>query len=96
MQYNFTLFNKNCNRGDVVETLCSTCSLRNDIEKYSGIRWIGQPSYAIKSTSQNDFLAFETNLTKGMIIYNPPIYPMTSGSNTPLFQVYVASSYAPG
>lgn len=42
--------------------------LSNEVKKYSGIRWIGQPSYAIKSTSQNDFLVFETNLTKG--VYN--------------------------
>ena len=30
---------------------------------YGGIRWIGQPSYAIKKTSKNDFLKFEASLS---------------------------------
>lgn len=31
---------------------------------YSGIRWIGQPSYAIPSTSKDDFLNWEIVLSK--------------------------------
>lgn len=31
---------------------------------YSGIRWIGQPSYAMRKTSKEDFLAFELSLTE--------------------------------
>jgi len=31
---------------------------------YSGIRWIGQPSYAMRNTSKEDFLAFELSLTE--------------------------------
>jgi hypothetical protein len=33
---------------------------------YSGIRWIGQPTYAIGQTSKNDFLDWEINLNKGL------------------------------
>lgn len=31
---------------------------------FSGIRWIGQPSYAMKRTSKSDFLEFELALTE--------------------------------
>ncbi|MFA6939829.1 MAG: MEDS domain-containing protein [Clostridiaceae bacterium] len=38
----------------------------DDMKKYSGIRWIGQPSYAIKTTSEKDFLDWEINLSEAM------------------------------
>lgn len=38
----------------------------NKMKKYSGIRWIGQPSYAIKTTSEKDFLDWEINLTEAL------------------------------
>ncbi|MDV3428908.1 MAG: MEDS domain-containing protein [Bacillota bacterium] len=38
----------------------------DDTKKYSGIRWIGQPSYAIKTTSEKDFLDWEINLSEAM------------------------------
>jgi len=38
---------------------------------YSGIRWIGQPSYAIKKTSKSDFLKFESALTHA--VENSPV-----------------------
>ncbi|WP_259600837.1 MULTISPECIES: MEDS domain-containing protein [Clostridium] len=34
------------------------------IEKYNGLRWIGQPSFAIEGTSQKDFLDMEADLNK--------------------------------
>ncbi|WFD10976.1 MEDS domain-containing protein [Tepidibacter hydrothermalis] len=33
---------------------------------YSGIRWIGQPTYAIEQTSKQDFLNWEINLSGGL------------------------------
>jgi hypothetical protein len=36
--------------------------LEDEMKKYNGVRWIGQPSYAIQNTSQNDFLDWETNI----------------------------------
>lgn len=36
----------------------------SNIEKYTGLRWIGQPSYAIEGTSQKDFLDMEVNLNE--------------------------------
>ncbi|MEJ8554705.1 MEDS domain-containing protein [Tepidibacter sp. Z1-5] len=33
---------------------------------YSGIRWIGQPTYAIEQNSKKDFLDMESNLTEGL------------------------------
>lgn len=33
---------------------------------YNGIRWIGQPTYAIQETSKNDFLNWELNLTEAL------------------------------
>lgn len=36
----------------------------SNIEKYTGLRWIGQPSFAIEGTSQKDFLDMEVELNK--------------------------------
>ena len=36
------------------------------VKKYKGIRWIGQPTYAIQTTSQEDFLNWEINLSEGL------------------------------
>lgn len=33
---------------------------------YNGIRWIGQPTYAMEETSKDDFLNWELNLTKAL------------------------------
>ncbi|MGY0373180.1 MEDS domain-containing protein [Clostridium sp. JNZ J1-5] len=41
-------------------------SLEDKVKKYSGIRWIGQPSYAIQSTSEKDFLDWEVNLNAAL------------------------------
>lgn len=41
-------------------------SLENEVKNYSGIRWIGQPSYAIQTNSQKDFLDFEKNLSEAL------------------------------
>lgn len=40
--------------------------LENQANKYSGIRWIGQPTYAIQTTSQEFFLNWEINLTEAL------------------------------
>lgn len=40
--------------------------LENKLKEYSGIRWIGQPTYAIKSTSQENFLDWEANLSEAL------------------------------
>lgn len=40
--------------------------LENAVRKYSGVRWIGQPTYAIQTTSQKDFLDWETNLSEAL------------------------------
>lgn len=39
-------------------------SILLDNNKYNGIRWIGQPTYAIEATSQKDFLDMEINLNE--------------------------------
>lgn len=33
---------------------------------YNGVRWIGQPTYAIEETSKDDFLNWEVNLTESL------------------------------
>ncbi|WP_461207820.1 MEDS domain-containing protein [Clostridium sp. DL1XJH146] len=40
--------------------------LENEVKKYSGVRWIGQPTYAIQTTSQKDFLDWEINLSEAL------------------------------
>lgn len=35
-----------------------------DNNKYNGVRWIGQPAYAIEAASQKDFLDMERNLNE--------------------------------
>ncbi|WP_394870406.1 MEDS domain-containing protein [Clostridium butyricum] len=47
----------------LVETAMGILGSSN-IEKYNGLRWIGQPSFAIKGTSENDFLEMEEDLNK--------------------------------
>ncbi len=44
--------------------------LDNEVKKYSGIRWIGQPSCAIRNNSERDFLEFEKNLTEALCNVN--------------------------
>lgn len=41
-------------------------SLENQRKNYYGIRWISQPTYAIKNTSINDFLDWELNLSHAL------------------------------
>lgn len=36
-------------------------------ENFNGIRWIGQPTYAIKTTSKRDFLNWEQDLSKALM-----------------------------
>lgn len=40
--------------------------LESEVKKYSGVRWIGQPTYAIQTTSQKDFLDWEINLSAAL------------------------------
>ncbi|AKN31234.1 hypothetical protein Ccar_10370 [Clostridium carboxidivorans P7] len=44
--------------------------LSGELEEYSGIRWIGQPSCAIRNNSERDFLEFEKNLTEALCNVN--------------------------
>lgn len=37
-----------------------------NIKQYNGIRWIGQPTFAILCTSQEDFLNWELNINKAL------------------------------
>lgn len=41
-------------------------NITNNLGNYAGIRWIGQPSYAIKNNTQANFLDFEKNLNKAI------------------------------
>ncbi|KDR96641.1 Spo0E like sporulation regulatory protein [Peptoclostridium litorale DSM 5388] len=55
----------------------------NAVQKgYTGIRWIGQPSYAIKKTSKNDFLKFESSLSHAV-----------GGSNVSILCIYDLYDY---
>ncbi|MCY6371798.1 MEDS domain-containing protein [Clostridium ganghwense] len=56
--------------------------LENEVKRYSGIRWIGQPTYAIQTTSQKDFLDWETNLSEAL-----------KNTNTSLICIYDAYDY---
>lgn len=47
---------------DEIYKIGSTEEVRN----YKGIRWIGQPSYAIQLNSEEDFLSFEKNLDEAL------------------------------
>lgn len=51
------------------EKINSIC-LEDEVKKYNGVRWIGQPTYAIQTTSQDDFLNWEINLSKALINTN--------------------------
>lgn len=44
--------------------------LDDEVQKYSGIRWIGQPSCAIRNNSEREFLEFEKNLTEALCNVN--------------------------
>ena len=45
-------------------------SLEGDVKKYTGFRWISQPTYAIKNTSLKDFYNWEMNLSEALINTN--------------------------
>jgi hypothetical protein len=47
---------------ELKEKINNIC-LEDEVKKYKGIRWIGQPTYAIKTTSQEAFLNWEINLS---------------------------------
>ncbi|WP_291645123.1 MEDS domain-containing protein [Clostridium sp.] len=47
------------------EEINNVCS-GNEVKEYNGIRWIGQPTYAIQTTSQESFLDCETNLSEAL------------------------------
>ncbi|MEK6263442.1 MAG: MEDS domain-containing protein, partial [Clostridium sp.] len=47
------------------EKINNVC-LENEVKEYNGIRWIGQPTYAIQTTSQESFLEWETNLSEAL------------------------------
>lgn len=59
------LSNKHGGLNGLKEKINNIC-LENETKKYSGVRWIGQPTYAIQITSQNDFLNWEINLSKAL------------------------------
>ncbi|WP_245570864.1 MEDS domain-containing protein [Anaerovorax odorimutans] len=54
----------------------------DELKKYKGIRWIGQPTYAIGETSQADFLSLEINLNK-----------VLENTNISLLYIYDAYDY---
>lgn len=41
-------------------------SVEDAVQNYTGVRWIGQPTYAIKTTAQEDFLNWEIHLSKSL------------------------------
>jgi hypothetical protein len=47
------------------EKINNVC-LENEVKEYNGIRWIGQSTYAIQTTSQESFLDWETNLSEAL------------------------------
>lgn len=51
---------------DGLQEQLNNISLDKEVMRYSGIRWIGQPSYAIHIISQEDFLDFEKNISKSL------------------------------
>lgn len=57
-------------------------SLDNEIKNYRGIRWIEQPSYAIQSISQKDFLDLKINLSE-----------VLNNTNASLLCIYDAYDY---
>ncbi|GAA0178342.1 hypothetical protein SH2C18_14130 [Clostridium sediminicola] len=57
--------NKHGGLDGLKEKIGNIC-LENDVIKYSGVRWIGQPTYAIQTTSQKDFLDWEINLSEAL------------------------------
>lgn len=59
------LSSKNGGLNGLKEKINNIC-LEKEAEKYSGVRWIGQPTYAIQVTSQKDFLNWEINLNKAL------------------------------
>lgn len=44
----------------------NSIGIEEEVKNHSGIRWIGQPSYAIQVTSENDFLNWEINLSQAL------------------------------
>lgn len=50
---------------ELKEKIRNSC-LANEVKEYSGIRWIGQPTYAIQTTSQEAFLNWERNLSEAL------------------------------
>ncbi len=71
-------------QGDLIQLkqkISSIC-LEDEVKKYNGIRWIGQPTYAIETTSQDDFLNWEINLNKAL-----------SNTNVSLICIYDAYDY---
>lgn len=48
------------------ESICS----ENEVKGHTGIRWIGQPTYAIQTTSEKAFLNWETNLSEALKVTN--------------------------
>lgn len=65
-----------------LKKIIESASLENEVKEYNGIRWIGQPSYAIHITSQEAFLNFETNLSDAL-----------NNTNVSLLCIYDAYDY---
>ncbi|MEA4987325.1 MAG: MEDS domain-containing protein [Anaerovorax sp.] len=63
---------------DKLDSIC----VEDAVKEYNGIRWIGQPTYAIQTTSQEDFLEWEIDLSKAL-----------ENSNVSLICVYDAYDY---
>ncbi|WP_206458205.1 MEDS domain-containing protein [Anaerovorax sp. IOR16] len=47
---------------DKIDSIC----VEDAVKEYNGVRWIGQPTYAIQTTSQEDFLDWEIDLSKAL------------------------------
>lgn len=62
--------NKNGGEAELEEKIKDIFS-KDHFKKYNGIRWISQPTYAIKNTSLKDFFDWEMNLSDALRNANP-------------------------
>lgn len=62
--------NKNGGQAEMEENIKDIFS-KDQLKKYSGLRWISQPIYAVKNTSLKDFFDWEMNLSDALRNVNP-------------------------
>jgi hypothetical protein len=62
--------NKNGGQTEMEENIKDIFS-KDQLKKYSGLRWISQPIYAVKNTSLKDFFDWEMNLSDTLRNVNP-------------------------